>query len=53
LHRELRELGSFDTVFNVKILPADCRLEYDHDRPPLSLRYQTPAEFARHWRAEH
>jgi len=53
LRRELLEMESFDTLFEAKVLIEDWRLEYNHYRPHMSLGYKTPAEFARHWRAEH
>ena len=53
LRRELLEMESFDTLFEAKVLIEDWRLEYNHYRPHMSLGYQTPAEFARRWRAEH
>jgi putative transposase len=53
LRRELLEMESFDTLFEAKVLIEDWRLEYNHYRPHMSLEYQTPAEFARTWRAEH
>ena len=53
LRRELLELESFDSLFEAKVLIEDWRLEYNHYRPHQSLRYLTPAEFARRWHAEH
>jgi putative transposase len=53
LRRELLEMETFDSLFEAKVLIEDWRLEYNHYRPHMSLSYQTPAAFARHWRAEH
>ena len=53
LRRELLEMESFDTLFEAKVLIEDWRLEYNHYRPHQSLRYLTPAAFARRWHAEH
>ncbi len=52
LRRELLDMESFNTLYEAQILIEDWRLEYNHYRPHQSLGYQTPAEYARHWRTE-
>jgi putative transposase len=53
LRDELVNLESFDGLFEAQVLIEDWHQEYNHYRPHQSLRYLTPAEFARRWRAEH
>jgi putative transposase len=53
LRDELLNLESFDSLFEAQVLIEDWRVEYNHYRPHQSLRYLTPAEFARRWHAEH
>ena len=53
LRDELLNLESFDSLFEAQVLIEDWRQEYNHYRPHQSLRYLTPAEFARRWHAEH
>jgi len=52
LRRELLDMESFNTLYEAQLLLEDWRLEYNHYRPHQSLGYQTPAEYARRWRAE-
>jgi putative transposase len=53
LRDELLDLESFNTPLETQILLDDWRQDYNHHRPHQSLNYQTPAEFARQWHAQH
>ena len=50
LRRELLNLELLDSVLEAQVLIDDWREEYNTYRPHQSLRYLTPAEFARRWR---
>lgn len=52
LRRELLDLESFNTLYEAQLLIDDWQQEYNHHRPHQSLNYQTPAEYAHHWRRE-
>lgn len=46
LRDELLDREVFETLREAKVLLGDHRLDYNHRRPPSSLGYRTPAEFA-------
>ena len=52
LRRELLDMESSNTLHEAQLLVEDWRLENNNYRPHQSLNYQTPAEYARHWRPE-
>jgi len=52
LRDELLSLEIFDSMWELRTLLEDHRLEYNHYRPHSSLRYLTPCEFAQKWREE-
>ena len=41
-----------DSMWELRTLLEDHRLEYNHYGPHSSLHYLTPSEFARKWREE-
>jgi len=53
LRDELLAMEVFDTMWELRTLLEDHRLEYNHYRPHSSLRYLTPVEFAQRWREQH
>jgi putative transposase len=46
LEDELLGREQFTTLTEAKVLAAQYRVEYNHERPHSSLGYQTPAEYA-------
>jgi putative transposase len=52
LRKELLDLEPLDRVLEAQVLMHDWREEYSTCRPPQSLGYVTPAEFARRWKME-
>ena len=50
LRDELLSMEIFDSIWELRTLLEDHRLEYNHYRPHSSLRYLTPSEFAQKWR---
>ena len=53
LRDELLAMEVFDTMWELRTLLEEHRLEYNHYRPHSSLRYLTPVEFAQRWRELH
>ncbi len=49
LRKELLDLELLDSVLEAQVLIDDWREEYNTYRPHQSLRYLTPAAFARRW----
>jgi putative transposase len=52
LRDELLSLEVFDSMWEMRTVLEDHRLEYNHYRPHSSLRYLTPVEFAQRWREQ-
>jgi IS30 family transposase len=52
LRDELLTLEVFDSMWEMRTVLEDHRLEYNHYRPHSSLRYLTPIEFAQRWREQ-
>jgi putative transposase len=52
LRDELLTLEVFDSMWEMRTVLEDHRLEYNHYRPHSSLRYLTPVEFAQKWREQ-
>ena len=52
LRDELLAMEVFDSMWELRTLLEDHRLEYNHYRPHSSLRYLTPVEFAQRWREQ-
>jgi len=52
LRDEFLSMEIFDSMWELRILLEDHRLEYNHYRPHSSLRYLTPVEFAQRWREQ-